>query len=236
MALPKLNEVPTYEMKIPSSGQKITYRPFLVKEQRNLLIALESQDRSEMMRSIVKTIEACVEESIKQELTIFDVDYMFTKIRSKSVGETATLSVNCKKCNHENEITVELEKIKLDGKVKKNKVIPLTENISIQMKYPTYNDFMDSEEIFKNDSLTETLLEMVLTCMDSVITEDERISVKDEPKKEIVNFIESMSTEQFENLANFVNEIPTIKQQTNFTCVSCDHKNKLELKGIDDFF
>ena len=236
MALPKLNEVPSYEIKVPSSGQKVTYRPFLVKEQKNLLIALESQERSQMMRSIVKTIEACVEENIKNDLTIFDVDFMFTKIRSKSVGETATLSLECEECEHRSDVSIELEKIKLDGKVVKNKVIPLTNDISVKMRYPTYQDFMNNEKIFENESFTETLLEMVMTCMDSIMTDEERICVKDEPKEEIIDFVESMSSEQFERITEFVNKIPAITQKADFTCPNCGHKNGLELKGIDDFF
>jgi hypothetical protein len=95
MALPKLNSAPTYEMKIPSTGQSVVYRPFLVKEQKNLLIAFEAQNRQDLVRAVIRTIEACVEDSIKGTLTTFDVDYMFTKIRSKSVGETADILIPC---------------------------------------------------------------------------------------------------------------------------------------------
>jgi len=236
MALPSINSTPSYELTIPSSGQSVTFRPFLVKEQKNLLIAMETQERKDMMRSIVRTIESCVEERIKEELTIFDVDYMFTKIRSKSVGETATLLLDCEDCNTQNEVTVELDKVFLEGEIVKDKVIKLTDDVSIKMRYPTYHDFMNNDMIFEDNSLTETLLEMVMSCIDIIMTKDERFDIRDEPREEVVRFVDSMNSEQFERLSDFVNNIPTIKQETIFSCSSCGHENGKTLEGITDFF
>lgn len=236
MALPKFNVTPSYELTVPSTKQLVTFRPFLVKEQKNLLIAMETQERRDMMRSIVRTIESCVEEPIKSELTIFDVDYMFTKIRAKSVGETATLLLACQECNHGSEVEVELEKIGLEGEVKDDRTIKLTDDISVKMRYPTYQDFMDNEKIFEDNTFTESLLEMLMTCIDSILTKEEKFTVKDEPREELVDFVESMNSEQFEKLTAFVNSIPTIKQDAQFTCPQCGHHNGVELKGMDDFF
>ena len=169
MALPKLNASPTYELNVPSTGQLVTFRPFLVKEQKNLLIAIETQERRDMMRAVVRTIESCVEEKMK-DLTIFDVDYMFTKIRAKSVGETATLIIPCEECNQGSEVPIELERIMLQGEVVDDKLIELTDDISVQMRYPTYADFMDNDKLFKDNSLTETILEMVNVLMLKLIT------------------------------------------------------------------
>lgn len=236
MALPKLNTTPSYELTIPSTTQKVTFRPFLVKEQKNLLIAMETQERRDMMRAIVRTIEACVEEPITSELTIFDVDYMFTKIRAKSVGETATVLLGCEECSSSTEVSIELERIKLDGKVVKNKTIELTDEITVKMRYPTYQDFMDNDKIFEDSTFTETLLEMLMNCIDSIMTKDEKFSVKDEPREEIIEFVESMNSEQFEKLSEFVNKIPSITQKAEFKCIDCGHDNGIELKGMDDFF
>jgi rubrerythrin len=221
---------------IPSTTQKVTFRPFLVKEQKNLLIAMETQERRDMMRAIVRTIEACVEEPITSELTIFDVDYMFTKIRAKSVGETATLMLGCEECSESSEVSIELERIGLDGEVLGQTVIELTEDISVKMRYPTYQDFMDNEKIFEDTTYTETLLEMLMNCIGSIMTKEEKFTVKDETREELVEFVESMSSEQFEKLTDFVNKIPTITQQAEFKCSSCGHHNDIKLKGMDDFF
>lgn len=236
MALPKLNTTPSYELTIPSTTQKVTFRPFLVKEQKNLLIAMETQERRDMMRAIVRTIEACVEEPITSELTIFDVDYMFTKIRAKSVGETATLMLGCEECSESSEVSIELERIGLDGEVLGQTVIELTEDISVKMRYPTYQDFMDNEKIFEDTTYTETLLEMLMNCIGSIMTKEEKFTVKDETREELVEFVESMSSDQFEKLTDFVNTIPTITQQAEFKCSSCGHHNDIKLKGMDDFF
>lgn len=235
MALPKLNASPIYELTIPSSGQSVTFRPFLVKEQKNLLIAIETQERRDMMRAIVRTIEACVEEPVK-DLTIFDVDYMFTKIRAKSVGETATLIIPCQECNHGSEVSVELERIGLDGSITENKVIELTDDISVKMRYPTYQDFMDNDKLFEDTTFTETLMEMLMTCIESISTKEEQFSTKDESREELSEFVESMSSSQFEKVTDFVNSIPTIKQAADFTCPQCGHNNERTLKGMDDFF
>jgi len=235
MALPKLNASPIYELNVPSTGQLVTFRPFLVKEQKNLLIAIETQERRDMMRAIVRTIESCVEDTMT-DLTIFDVDYMFTKIRAKSVGETATLLIPCEECNQSSEVPIELERIMLHGKVVEDKLIELTDNISVQMRYPTYADFMDNDKLFQDNSLTETILEMVMTCIESINTPEEKFSTADEPREELVDFVESMSAEQFERVTEFVNGIPTIKQEADFVCDHCGHDNVRVLKGMDDFF
>ena len=111
MALPQLNSTPSYRITIPSLGKKTTFRPFLVKEQKSLLIAYETQDRADMVRAITRTIHACVEEPIEESLTTFDVDYLFTQIRAKSVGEVVDLSIKCEECNMSNDISIELDDI-----------------------------------------------------------------------------------------------------------------------------
>ena len=107
MALPKLNDNPSYRVTVPSTGQETSFRPFLVKEQKALLIAYETQDKKDMIRAVLKTIEACIEEPLRGNLTTFDVDYLFTKIRAKSVGETADIQVKCSKCESINEVSAE---------------------------------------------------------------------------------------------------------------------------------
>ena len=235
MALPKLNSTPTYEITIPSSGQKAVYRPFLVKEQKALLIAYETQDKKDMIRSVIRTIEACVEDPIEKKLTTFDVDYLFTKIRAKSVGETAEVKIKCSECSEENEVIVDLDKVEVVGEML-DPLIPITDDVSVKMKYPSYEDFLTNDTIMNTESEMEGVLELSVSCIDSVLTEDERISLKDEPKEEVVNFIDSMSGKQFEKITTFISSLPRLSQDIEFECSNCSHKNNITLKGMDDFF
>ena len=235
MALPKLNSSPSYETTIPSTGKQVFFRPFLVKEQKNLLIAMETQDQKDLVRAIVSTINACVASDIEDELTTFDVDYLFTMIRSKSVGESSEVSMKCVECETDNPVNVQLDTIKLNNEVK-NVFIPITEEIKVKMKYPTYDEFLQNEKLFNSTSFTESLLELIIVCIDSIITEEERFSIKDESKEEVINFIESMTTAQFDMIAEFVTNIPAISQTGKFTCSNCGKENDYLLKGMDDFF
>lgn len=235
MALPKLNSAPTYEMKIPSTGQSVVYRPFLVKEQKNLLIAFEAQNRQDLVRAVIRTIEACVEDSIKGNLTTFDVDYMFTKIRSKSVGETADILIPCEECDTNNEVRIELDKVEVTGDMPEM-LIPINDDVTVKMKFPTYEEFLSNQTLLDSTSATEALLQLIVTCLDSVLTEEERFAIKDEPQEEIVTFLESMTAEQFGKVSAFAASIPALTQDLEFACESCDHTNKKTLKGLDDFF
>ena len=235
MALPKLNSAPVYEMTVPSTGQSVTYRPFLVKEQKNLLIAFEAQNRRDLVRAVQRTIEACVEDSIDNKLTTFDVDYMFTKIRAKSVGETADVLIPCSECETQNEVKVDLDDISVDAEMPEMKV-DVTDSVSVQMKFPTYDDFLSNDMLLDSTTVTEALLQLIITCMDSVLTEEERYSLRDESHEEVVNFLESMTAEQFEKISQFANNIPNVTKKISFSCTSCGHENEKTLKGLDDFF
>lgn len=235
MALPKLNSAPVYEMTIPSTGQNVTYRPFLVKEQKNLLIAFEAQNRRDLVRAVQRTIEACVEDDIDNNLTTFDVDYMFTKIRSKSVGETADILVPCSKCETKNEVKVDLDDVVVDSEIPEM-LVQITDDVSVQMKFPTYDDFLGNTNLLDSTTVTEALLQLIITCMDSVLTEEERFSLRDETTEDVINFLESMTSEQFERISQFANNIPNVTKTISFSCESCGHENEKTLKGLDDFF
>ena len=222
-------------MKIPSTGQSVVYRPFLVKEQKNLLIAFEAQNRQDLVRAVIRTIEACVEDSIKGTLTTFDVDYMFTKIRSKSVGETADILIPCEECDTNNEVRIELDKVEVTGDMPEM-LIPINDDVTVKMKFPTYEEFLSNQTLLDSTSATEALLQLIVTCLDSVLTEEERFAIKDEPQEEIVTFLESMTAEQFGKVSAFAASIPALTQDLEFACESCDHTNKKTLKGLDDFF
>ena len=234
MALPRLNENPEYELVIPSTQQSVRFRPFLVKEQKNLLIAYESKDQNQIINSILNCIDSCIqEETDVSKLSTFDTDYIFTKIRSKSVGEKVTVSGKCKKCEARTDVEIDLEKIELKGEMKPVKV-ELTDTIALDMKYPSYKDFITNDKIMELNA--NSIYEMLAICIKSVQTEDENISLEDETQEEIERFISSLTTEQFNRIQEFVNNMPKITLEVNFTCKKCGEKNNHNLEGLQDFF
>ena len=237
MALPQLNnDNPIYEMEVPSTGEKLKFRPFLVKEQKNLLIALESQDPKQLMTAMLSCIESCVHGAKVDSLSTFDVDYMFTQIRAKSVGETTKVTIKCENCEEESSLDINLDEIKMDTSTMKDPLIKLTDEISVKMKYPTYIDMMDSTVFSEDVSRVEFIFENVKNSMHSIQTEDENILLKDEPKEELDKFINNLSNEQLEKITDFVEGMPTLKHVIQNKCVKCGHDNELILEGLQDFF
>ena len=236
MALPQLNAAPKYELTVPSTGQDIYYRPFLVKEQKVLLIASESQDKKQVIKAILDTLQSCIESDVDVgKLTTFDVDYIFTQIRAKSVGEKVDLKIKCTSCDEFNEVSINLEDVQVP-KIEGSKVVELTDKISIKLQYPSYAQFLKNQKILNATSDTETVMEIIISCMQSIQTEEDNILLKDESREEIVKFLDSMTAEQFEKITEFVQKMPAMKQDVQFQCVHCEHDNDVELKGIDDFF
>tara|TARA_B100000214_G_scaffold366621_1_gene335820 strand:+ start:8704 stop:9420 length:717 start_codon:yes stop_codon:yes gene_type:complete len=238
MALPKLkNDRPVYEMVIPSTKETVKYRPFLVKEQKSMLVAFESQDMKQILNAMLVSIESCVPGININKLATFDVDYMFTQLRSKSVGETSTIAYSCAECQEQNEIKINLQDVKMEDKEIKKSLIEINDDISVQMKFPTYEDMLASNMFSgENISATNTLMESIKSCMHSVQTKDENIILAHEPKEEVETFINSLTNQQLEKMTEFVEGLPTLEHKLEFECIKCKHLNKVELKGLQDFF
>lgn len=235
MALPRLNESPQYELVIPSTKEKMAYRPFLVKEQKVLMMAFESQDKKQILNAVLNTIEACAPGINKNRLSTFDVDYIFTQIRTKSVGETTTIISACE-CGHENEVIVNLENAKLKHS-DHNDIIKLTDEISVKMKWPSYKDIIDNEIITSdNTTKTEIVYETIKISIESIMTEDELIQIKDESKEEIDRFISSLTTNQFNRINEFILSAPSLIYEMSFKCEACGKDNNKTLEGLQDFF
>jgi len=240
MALPRLNETIWYDLKLPSSGDVVHYRPFLVKEQKVLLTAGESNQPRQVIRAITDTIKSCVQEDIDvSSLSSFDVDYIFARIRAKSVGETAELMIKCSECKEETDVKVDIMQTKVVGDMQP-KILQLTPEISIEMHYPTYADLMSNTSIFDGGDDTpktnEASMNLIISCMSTLFTEDERIDLKNESMQEKVNFLDSLNGEQFEKIAQFIGEIPKLSYDAEFNCEHCNHENKITLEGMDNFF
>ena len=240
MALPRLNENVKYTMVIPSTGKEVEYRPYLVKEEKVMLIALESGDNKQMMMSVSDTIQSCLIDSdiVVRKLPMFDIEYMFLQIRSKAVGESTKLNLSCESesCENVDEINVKFSSIKAPVvKHKKGSVIELTDKISLQMKYPSYNELINIS-VSEAKADVNTAFEMVISCVDFIIMDDEKISLDDISKDEINDFIDQFTVEQFGKVQKYVTDMPTLTHDITWTCSLCEHKNSLTLKGTADFF
>lgn len=239
MPLPKLNnDTPRYEMTIPSTKESVMFRPFLVKEQKTLLVAFESQDQKLILSSLLGCLETCVPGINVKDLATFDVDYMFTQVRSKSVGESTTLLSACTECNEENEVKIKLDDIKL-SEIKNDingKVVPLTDDISVELKYPTYNDLIRNTTLKDGSNKADVLFESIVSCLKAVQTQEENIVLRDEPKEEVETFVNSLTSEQLEKITNYVQDLPTLTHVQKFTCKKRGKENEARFEGLQDFF
>lgn len=237
MALPKLNENPKYDLVIPSTKQKVNFRPYLVKEEKVLLIATESRDVKSGVTAIVDTLKAVIDEDIDvSSLTLFDIEYMFTMVRSKSVGESADLVGTCEECQEKTDINVNLDDIKIP-KIKEKNIIKLTDEVSVEMRYPSWTTTVNNQFVFDdNVPEIEKILHLVLDSMYAIMTDEEKIMVKDESRESILAFVESMTVEQYNKLKEFLESTPVVEKDITFNCSKCNHKNELTIRNITDFF
>jgi hypothetical protein len=237
MALPLVNVTPKYELTIPSTNNKILFRPYLVKEEKVLLMAFESQDTKTILRAMIDTIASCIEEQIDIDtLTTFDVEYMFLKIRGKSVGEGSTVIVKCQSCDTDNEVTVNLDAIEVDVP-KKDNIVKLSPTVSIEMKYPSYTNMINADMANPDHTAdANDLINVVIQGIGAILTEEERYDAKDYSHSDLVDFVESLTSEQFIKLNEYFDDMPQLRHDVEFKCESCGEDNKLQLKGMADFF
>jgi len=236
MPLPKLNDTPKYEIVIPSSQTKVRYRPYLVKEEKILMMALETKDQRKALNAIVDTIDACVSDDLKLDnLTTFDVEYMFTQIRSKSVGETSKILLECEECQHKNEVEIPISEVKVIVP-KVDKIIKLTDDISMEMQWPSYTKMLESEALISGEESADASFGLIASCIRSVKTADENLLMKDESKEDVQSFLESLTTDQFNQIKGFFEKMPKMEYKVEYTCEKCGHKNERTLSGINDFF
>ena len=236
MALPKLNDLPMYSVVIPSTGKGTRFRPYLVKEEKVLLIALESQDSKAMAEATLDLIEGCIEDQIdRKTLTSYDIEYLFLKIRSKSVGENTAVGLLCTECEVQNDVDVDLDSVEVEFNAT-DSIIQLTKHVSVEMQHIPYAASVSNEKLLNPESYAEFIFESVLCSVRAVMTEDERIDVADESKEDVIAFVETLTTEQFNKMRAFVESAPAISKKVEFTCSECGHENKFELRGLADFF
>lgn len=236
MALPKVT-APTYELELPSSGKKVKYRPFLVKEEKILLIAMDAKDEKQITQAVIDVLNACIiTRGVKPEnLASFDLEYLFLKIRAASVGEVVTLNVTCLddgKTQVAHELNLgEVKVFKPEGHDTK---IMINDKVGVIMKYPSINHFINTGLADNVDAMDG--LEFIISCVDQIFEGEEVTEAKDCTKKELTNFVESMTQDQFDRMSKFFETMP--KLQHSFKVVNPNTKKESEytISGLQSFF
>tara|TARA_B110000908_G_scaffold172615_1_gene241332 strand:- start:725 stop:1435 length:711 start_codon:yes stop_codon:yes gene_type:complete len=235
MAIPVINEVPKYSTIIPSTKAKVTFRPFLVKEQKILLMALESQNEEDMIEAIVDTLDACYYDINPRNLTTFDIEYLFTKLRAKSVGESTQIGVHCAHCEQLNEIAIVLDNIEME-EVKLPPSIVLNDKFTLKLKYPSYNTVRENSMHLTDHSVGNLIFHLAVSSLDKLLGEEESINLYEEPLEERIKFLDNLNSHQFKQIMSFVETIPQLSHDVDFKCESCGKENKQQLKGTESFF
>lgn len=234
--IPKINHVPKYDVVIPSTGKEVRFRPYLVKEEKVLLTAFQSQDRKSGLKAIVDTIAACIDDEIDiRKLTMYDVEYLFTKIRSKSAGEKANITVKCSKCKTANPVEVDIDNVTMEAK-EQQKRIQLTDEISVDIGYPSYVALLSNDRLMNATERHNKVINTIAESLITIYTDEEKINVKEESQEELISFVESLDDKQFTELRKFIENGPRMVYNIDFKCVSCGHDNHNEVKEAEDFF
>ena len=238
MPLPKI-ATPVYELELPSTGQTIEYRPFLVKEEKVLVIALESEDTKQITTAIKNVIKNCIKtKDIKVEnLPTFDIEYLFLNIRGKSVGEMIEVNVTCP----DDGVTQVPIKINLDDiQVQKNEEhtnrIKVDDSIMMEMKYPSLDQFIKNNFDFDEKNAMDQSFDLIATCIDKIFTEDEVWAVEDCSKKEIVEFLEQMNSSQFKEIEKFFETMPKLSHTIKVKNPKTKKENEVVIEGLAGFF
>ena len=240
MALPKL-DVPTYEIELPVSKKKIKYRPFLVKEQRNLLMAIESNESATIQQNVKDILYNCtLTENIDiEKLPIIDVEFYFINLRAKSVGEIIETKYRCnnivdeKECNNIMETNINLLDLKVEVKEDISPEIKLTENISIKLKYPEFGIVKDS---LQYDDVTSTAFNMIAESIEYIYDGEQFYYGSEAEPGEMIEFIEGMNQEQFNKIENFFNNLPKLKEMVHMKCGKCGFEHNIDVEGLENFF
>jgi len=239
MPLPKIS-TPTYELELPSTGKKIRYRPFLVREEKILIMALESEDTKQISNAIVQILSDCIAtKTVKvSELSTFDIEYLFLNVRAKSVGETVEVNVTCPD-DGETQVQMEIniDDIEVQKDPNHSNIIKLDENLSMKLKYPSLEQFVENNfEVNESDSDVNKSLSMIISCIDMVYDQEESWSAADCSKKELEEFVEQMNTKQFKEIENFFVTMPKLSHAIKVKNPNTKVENEIVLEGLASFF
>ena len=240
MPLPTIT-TPTYELNLPSTGKKIKYRPFLVKEEKILILALETRDQNQITNAVKDVLKKCViTRGVKiDDLPTFDIEYLFLNIRAKSIGEDINMIVTCPDDRKtEVDVTVYVDEIKVIKSKEHVKDITLDKDMTLRMKYPSLNQFIETNFDTEEESQTtvDKTFQLIADCMDTVYTKEDAWDSKDYSPNERLEFIEQLSSKQFKQVEKFFATMPKLSHTIEVTNPNTKKKSKIVLEGLADFF
>ena len=238
MPLPKI-ATPTYELELPSTGASIKYRPFLVKEEKVLVIALESEDNKQITNAIKAVLKSCIlSKGIKvEDLPTFDIEYLFLNIRGKSVGEDLEVNIICPDDNKTQvPVTISLDEIEVQKDDNHTNKIKVDESIMMEMKYPSLDQFIKNNFDFNDKNMMDQSFDLIATCIDKIYTEDEVWAAADCTKKEMKDFLEQMNSNQFKEIESFFETMPKLSHSVSVTNPNTKVKSEVVLEGLASFF
>ena len=238
MPLPKI-ATPVYELELPSTGKTIEYRPFLVKEEKVLVIALESEDTKQITTAIKNVIRNCIKtKGVKvEDLPTFDIEYLFLNIRGKSVGEEIEVNVTCPDDGETQvPVTINLDDIEVQKNDEHTNRIKVDDSIMMERKYPSLDQFIKNNFDFNDKNAMDQSFELIATCIDKIFTEDEVWAVEDCSKKEIVDFLEQMNSSQFKEIEKFFETMPKLSHSITVKNPKTKKENVVVIEGLAGFF
>ena len=235
MALPKVN-TPTYELAVPSIDEKVKYRPFLVKEEKILLIAMEAQEQSGILNAVKDIVKSCTFDKFDvNRAPIFDIEYIFLNIRAKSVGEVSTVNLRCPDDN-ETFVQTEIDLTKVDVQITEGHTnkIELTDEMGMILQYPTLDSFTDSTTVIN----ASNMLDVIASCVSQIYDKkgEDVYDAKDSTKQEIVDFLESLNSKQFLEIQKFFDTMPKLTHTVTIENPETKVKSDITLTGLNDFF
>ena len=239
MPLPKIN-TPTYELVLPSNGKKIKYRPFLVREEKILIMAMESEDMKQITNAIVQILSDCIlSKEVKVEsLSTFDIEYLFLNVRGKSVGETVEVNITCPDDGETQvEMVIDIDSIKVQKTKGHKNIIKLDDNLSMKLKYPSLEQFVENNfEVAETQSSVGQSLSMITSCIEMVYNNDESWEATDCTKEELEEFIEQLNTKQFKEIENFFTTMPKLSHTIVVKNPNTGVESEVVLEGLASFF
>jgi hypothetical protein len=239
MPLPKIN-TPTYELTLPSNGKKVKYRPFLVREEKILIMAMESEDMKQITDAIVQILSDCIlTKDIKVEsLATFDIEYLFLNIRGKSVGETVDVNVTCPDDGETQvEMTIDIDSIKIQKTRGHKNIIKLDDDLSMKLKYPSLQQFIENN--FETAEVTSEVgqsLSMITSCIEMIYNQEESWESSDYSKKELEEFVDQLNTKQFKEIEKFFTTMPKLSHTIEVKNPNTGVESEVVLEGLASFF
>ena len=222
---------PEYDDAIPSTGEKVKLKPFRVADEKVLLMASNSEDTTQMANAINQVVKNCVIRNSNADLSYFDLEYLFVKLRSVSIGEVAKFGYKCVSCQTVNEVEIDISKVKVEGIEGHEKNVKITDNLMFGMKYPNAETIMK----YDNEDVGAVLM-LIVECVEKVYTGEDVIEVTEAEKEDLLEIVENLTSNQYQGLSNFLETMPKLKEETSFVCESCEKENKVVMEGMRSFF